>query len=319
MSSREAEGSTGGPCVGIDIGGTKIAAAVVASTGTVLARGSVTTPRTGAIDVLAAAAGLVREVTGGSAPCALGVGSPGVIDPASGTVWSASAVLPGWAGAQVVSELERRCHCPVGVDNDVRMMALGEATHGAGRGYADALYVSVGTGVGGAIWRAGRVWRGPHSTAGEIAHLLVPVDGAIPCGCGRRDHVESAASGPAIEAAYAVRTGCRRDLREIAARIEGGDSAAAGVVEQAAGVLGRALAGFVSAIDVEAVIVGGGVSLIGDSFLAPLRRALSGEVLAPLQGISVCHAELGADAPLIGAAMFAFELIDRSPVSAGAG
>ena len=77
-------------------------------------------------------------------------------------------------------------------------------------------------------------------------------------------------------------------------------------------MLGRALAGFVSAIDVEAVIVGGGVSLLGERYLAPLRRALCGEVLEPLRQISVVRAQLGTDAPLIGAAMVAFDLVDRS-------
>ena len=151
-------------------------------------------------------------MTGGAPPLALGVGAPGVIDRAAGRVVSATDVLPDWVGADVGSELERLCGCPVVVDNDVRMMAVGEALHGAGKAHGEALYVSVGTGVGGAIWRDGEVVRGPHSTAGEIAHLLVPAQGAVPCGCGRRDHVEAAASGPAIEAAHTARTGCQLEL-----------------------------------------------------------------------------------------------------------
>jgi glucokinase len=305
-------GSGDGTCVALDIGGTKIAAATVTSAGAVRARVSTSTPHTGSSAVLAAAAELVSTLTGGTPPAALGVGSPGVVDTEAGTVRSASDILPGWAGARVVAELGRRCGCPVVVDNDVRVMAVGEARLGAGRAYSDALYVSVGTGIGGAIWRGGQLWRGPHATAGEIAHLLVPAEGPVPCGCGRRDHIEAVASGPAIEAAHALRTGSAGDLRAIAEAMRDGDDVATGVVANAAGLLGRAIAGFVSGIDVEAVIVGGGVSLLGDAFITPLANALRAEVLPPLREIAVHGAHLGADAPLIGAAMIAFERLRRS-------
>jgi glucokinase len=303
-------------CVALDIGGTKIAAATVTATGAVLTRASAATPRTGATAVLAAAAELVSTVSGGSSPAVLGVGSPGVVDATSGTVRSASDVLPGWAGTRVVAELRQRCGCPVVVDNDVRAMAVGEARHGAGRTYADALYVAVGTGIGGAIWRAGQLWRGPHATAGEIAHLLVPTVGAAVCGCGRRDHIEAIASGPAIESAYAVRAGTRLGLGAIGELMREGDELAAGVVADAARLLGRTIAGFVSALDVEAVVVGGGVSELGDDFLSPLREALRAEVLPPLRGIAVLRAQLGSDAPLVGAAMLAFDQLRGSPTAA---
>ena len=215
--------------------------------------------------MIAAAAELVREMTGGAPPVVLGVGAPGVIDRTAGTVVSATDVLPGWAGADVGGEAREAVRLPRRGgqrredDGGRRGPARCRKTHG------DALYVSVGTGVGGAIWRDGQVVRGPHCTAGEIAHLLVPVKGAVVCGCGRRDHVEDAAPGPAIEAAHAARTGRRLELPDIAALIDRRDRTAIDVVEQAATVLGRALAGLVSAIDVEAVIVGGGVSLLGES------------------------------------------------------
>ncbi|MGH3586146.1 MAG: ROK family protein, partial [Pseudonocardia sp.] len=213
--------------VGVDIGGTKIAAGVVDDRGTVLRRATCPTPSAGVLDAVAALVGRLTE-----RPGPVGVAAPGVIDLASGSVRSATDTLPGWVGTPVRAELEARLGVPVRVDNDVRAMARGEAWAGAGRDHADALYVSVGTGIGGALHRGGEVVRGPHALAGEIAHLLVPVPAGFDgvCGCGRADHLEAAASGPAIERAYRHRTGRRSGLREIAASMRAGDEEAAAVI-----------------------------------------------------------------------------------------
>jgi glucokinase len=296
-------------CVGLDIGGSKIAAAVVTPNGEIVIRTRAPTPRTGAPAILDACRRLVIEVTAAHRPLAIGVASPGVVDVDRGVVISATDILPGWAGTAVGDALGCELGFPVAVDNDVRAMATGEAQHGAGRGVADAVYVSVGTGVGGAIVRKGRICRGPHATAGEIAHLLVPTTGPITCGCGRRDHVEAVASGPAIEANYARQTGRPLALREIAKRMQNGDADAGSSIRDAATLLGRALGGLVSAIDTARVVVGGGVAHIGNGFVAPLALALRAEVLTPLRDVAVVPAQLGTDAPLIGAAMLAFDLV----------
>lgn len=270
--------------MGLDIGGTKLAAGVVDGDGRLLRTCRTATPRTGGDTVLAAAAALVVQVLDGEQAAALGVGAPGVIDPVSGTVLSATDVLPGWTGTPVRAALSRSTGLPVTVDNDVRAMALGEVRAGAARGFGTVLFVSVGTGVGGAIACGGRLRRGGHGTAGEIAHLLAGRNGPIACGCGRRDHVEAVASGPAIAAA-------------------GGGAA----LEDAAAVLGRALAGLVTALDVDAVVVGGGVAQSGEAFFRPLTEALHAEVLPALREVPVLPAALGADAPVIGAAMLPVE------------
>ncbi|MFC4907940.1 ROK family protein [Actinomadura gamaensis] len=267
---------TGPRYAALDIGGTKIAAGLVAGDGTVLDRARVPTPRGGGAAVLAAAAGLLD----GLGPfTALGVGAPGVIDAATGRVVSATDVLPGWADTPVREVLAARTGRPVAVVNDVRAMAFGEASAGAGAGFHRVLHVSVGTGVGGAITTGGRLDPGAHGTAGELAHLLVPEDGPVPCGCGRRDHLEAVASGPAIAAT--------------------GDPARAGAL------LGRALAGLLAVLDPDAVVIGGGVAQLGAPFLDAVTEAVRDEALPPLRATPILPARLGTDAPLVGAALLA--------------
>ncbi|TDE18818.1 ROK family protein [Actinomadura sp. 6K520] len=265
----------------LDIGGTKLAAAVVDGEGTVVDRARVATPAGDGNAVLQAAARLLAGF--GDAPVrALGVGAPGVIDPESGRVVSATGVLPGWAGTPVREALTDLTGLPVTVVNDVRAMAYGEAHAGAGAGHHRVLHISVGTGVGGALTTGGRLEHGAHGTAGEVAHLLVPERGPVPCGCGRRDHLEAVASGPAI--------------------------AATGDAPHAGSLLGRALAGLLAVLDPDAVVVGGGVAQIGAPFLDAVTAAFRADALPPLRGTPIVPAGLGTDAPLVGAALLATAL-----------
>ena len=292
--------------LGIDIGGTKIAAGVIGPAREVRHRTRTATPRSGGSDVLRAVLDLIAEIRSSYDVAGIGVGSPGVVR--NGDVRFASDILPGWAGTAVAGPLSDATGLPVRVDNDVRVMSLAEAVSGAGVGYGRVLVASVGTGVGGALVFAGIPQRGGHGTAGEIGHLLVPGRGAIPCGCGRFDHLEAVASGPAIEAAAARRAGGPRiPLVDLAREWESGRGDRC-VLTGAATTLGRALAGLASAVDVDAVVVGGGVAQVGEPFLAPLRAAFAGSVIAPLRSVPVTGAALSTDAPLIGAA----ELLRRN-------
>jgi glucokinase len=298
--------------LGVDVGGTKVAAGLVDADGTVRAQQTRPTSRHGGGAVLAQVVELVAAVDPGRAARALGVGSPGVV--VAGAVVSASAILPGWAGTRVQAELEHRLGLPVVVDNDVNVAAFGEVGTRADLAQVDALFVSVGTGLGGALLRSGRLVHGPHGTAGEIAHLLVPATGTLPCGCGRLDHLEAVVSGPAMAAGYGARTGrTGLTLQEVAARRAAGDPAAEAVVREAATLLGRALAGLVAAVDVDAVVLGGGVAQLGEALRAPVAAAFAAEALPPLRGVPVTTATLGTAAPLVGAALLAAEL---APVAA---
>lgn len=296
--------------LGIDIGGSKIAAGVLSPAGRILGRWRRPTPRTGGAAVMAEVIDIAHTAMKTHHVTAIGVGAPGVVDTTLGRILSATDILPGWTGTEVGFLLREATGLPVTVGNDVRATALGEAHHGAGRDLTRVLVASIGTGVGGALLVEGKLQSGPHGTTGEIAHLLIPGAGLLPCGCGRRDHLESAVAGPAIQASYARRTGTTGiELPEIAHRWTHGDHEAQQAILSAASLLGRALAGFASAVDVDGLVIGGGVAQIGEPFLAPIRRAFRESVIAPLRDIPVRAAELGTDAPLIGAADMAFAIL----------
>ncbi|NED55175.1 ROK family protein, partial [Micromonospora aurantiaca] len=177
----------------LDIGGTKTTAALVTAGGEVVGRHTAPTPgRSGAAAVLDTAAGLVEKLRADApgAVRALGVGSAGVIDSASGLVLSATDVLTGWTGTDLRGDLRRRLGVPVTVINDVHAHALGEARHGAAAGYDTVLYVAVGTGVGASFVLGDTVLAGAHSAAGHAGHQPSPYAGSLACTCGGRGHLE---------------------------------------------------------------------------------------------------------------------------------
>jgi glucokinase len=307
--------------LGVDIGGTKIAVAVVeAADGTVVARRVMPTPsELGPAAVVEAAADLAARVLAAYPAAAGGVGAPGVVDAARGVVVTSTGVLPGWEGTPVAAELERRLGLPFAADNDVNAAALGEARYGAGRGLGSFLLVVVGTGLGGAIVRGGRVQRGATGTAGELGH--VPVAGAdeVRCSCGRPGHLEALVAAPGIGAAYQRATGEPGvDVRAMARRAAAGEEAAANTLRTAGEVFGRTLGGLVNAIDPEAVILGGGVMQVGEPLWAPLEAAMRAEVLPSAAGVPLRPAALGVDAGVVGAAALAHELAGSPYAAVGA-
>ncbi len=289
--------------LGIDIGGTKIAAGLVSAEGVVLRSRTARTPaREGAAAVLAQAVRLAREVCAeGGEIVACGVGSAGTID-AEGVVTHATAALPGWIGTDLRSAFSSALRLPVRVLNDVHAWALGEARFGAAAGAEDALVVTVGTGVGGAIVREGRVVRGATNSAGAIGHIPAPSPlpgrAARPrrCPCGRIGHLEAYASGPGILATFRERGGTADDL----ASMEGG--LADEVIDEAATLLGRALAGVITVLDPEIVVIGGGVARLGERLLLPLARAVGREALPGPDRVTIRPAALASAGGVVGAA-----------------
>lgn len=303
----------------LDIGGTKLAAALVTADGQVRGRRQCPTPAAeGPTAVLDAAATLLTGGAAGAAaamtpPHALGVAAAGVVDPGTGSVVSAVATLARWAGAQVGPVLSARTGLPTTVDNDVNAMGVAEARLGAARGFPSALFLAVGTGVGGAIVLNGRLWRGATFSAGEIGHIPVAL-GAGPlqdslCNCGRRGHLEAVASGPAIAARYAQRSG-RSDapsLEAVHALAQDGDRTAIEVIRETGNLLGRALGGLLNVLDVAVVVVGGGVLSLGTHLWDPLVAAARAEARPGPARAIVRRSALGVDAALVGAALLALD------------
>ncbi|NVM98932.1 ROK family protein [Arthrobacter sp. SDTb3-6] len=300
--------------VGVDLGGTKTAAGVVAADGSVLVQGQVATKnRDGGAAILDATAELVRSLVkdaagAGATVDAVGVGSAGVIDAAEGTVISATDAILGWTGTHIIAGLQERLGLPAAVINDVHAHALGEAWLGAAAGTSTSLMMAFGTGVGGSFVVNGRPLLGHHFVGGHVGHFASPLavhrGTPLPCSCGHAGHVEAVASGPAIRAAY-VRDGgsaALEDTRAVFAAAGLGDELAASVIATAARAAGQAVGGLANILDPQVVVISGGLADAGGPWWHPMERALRAELLAPLADVPVVRAALGNTAAVVGAA-----------------
>ena len=293
--------------VGVDIGGTKVFAGLVDATGRVLTRVQRRTPhRSSAPDVVAdTIVGVVEDIRVGIDVVAVGIGAAGFVD-RGGVVRFAPHL--SWRDEPLQEVLEQRIGLPVVVDNDANVTARAEMGFGSGRGYSEAVCLTLGTGIGGAVVVAGDVVRGGQGLAGEFGHMQVVPDG-LACECGQRGCWEQYSSGRAIARVGRAHGGLDGPGVTEAARV--GERWALDAFGEVGGWLGVGLAGLVSALDPEIVIVGGGLSEAGDLLLEPARRAFSARL--PGRGFrdepQIVAAELGPDAGFIGAAALARELI----------
>ncbi|MGW2652976.1 ROK family protein [Streptomyces sp. NPDC001478] len=298
--------TAGRPVVGLDLGGTKIDAALLGPDGTVLARHSRPTPaREGAAAVLDALAAAAAEVDPDRTAAALGIAAAGVIDPRTGRVTSATDSLSGWAGTPLGTGLADRTGYPVACDNDVRATAGPElaALLAEGGGHGSLLFAAIGTGVGGAVAVDGRMLHGAAGVAGHLGHVPSPEAAGLPCTCGATGHLEVIASGPGIAAHYERLTGGAVDrLETVAARAARGEAHAVTAITTGAAAAGRVLGGLANALGPDRVVVGGGVPRIGPLYGNALRDAFAQELMPPLRGLVPRAPVLGHDAAVRGAA-----------------
>lgn len=309
--------------IGVDLGGTKVAFAAVDESHQVVARDRITTP-VGPDAVLDAIVEGVRALNDGAV--AVGVGAPG---PVVDGVLTFAPNLPGF-GAPV--PIERRLNealgLPVVLENDANAGAVGEWVAGAGRGASFLLGVWLGTGVGGGLVLNGAPYRGAFGGAGEFGHLCVRQGGAV-CGCGRRGCVEAYAGRASMEQLVAVRTanGQPTLLTEIAAErgkqrltsgvwakaLARGDALATAIFDDAIEVLGAGIGAAVNLLDLDTVVVGGGVAeKLGADLVDRIAAATRPYLLAPDGPRRFVVAELGDDAGVVGAAALAGERIGAS-------
>ncbi|HRW19558.1 MAG TPA: ROK family protein [Dermatophilaceae bacterium] len=308
-----------GPVLALDIGGTKIAAAVVSAGADVGPVCRVPTPaRDGAAAVVAAVVAAGRAAlldgAGGQPPALVGIGSAGVIDPVTGTVTHATDALPGWAGTRLAQQVAAGLSAPAYAINDVHAHALGEARYGAGRGQRDVLVVAVGTGVGGALVRDGAVVVGAHAAAGHVGHVAVAAAAGLVCPCGRTGHLEALASGPGIAAAYARAVGSTSpgaapltggEVAALAAG-DGPDSAKAREVLETAGrALGQVVGGLLNVLDPDVVVLTGSVADAGEGWWDAVRAGVAEQAMDLVASTPIVPATAGSEAALLGAAAHA--------------
>jgi glucokinase len=308
--------------VGVDIGGTKIAAIRISPAGAILestVRPTPSTEQTAAMPAIEAAAAEVMD----DGVVAIGVGMAGLIDIRSGILLSTPNLA--WRNVPIADGLTEKFGLPVTVNNDATVAAWAESRLGASRGREDSLFVGVGTGIGGGILAGGRLLRGAHGFAGEIGHVIVEPDGP-PCGCGNRGCWEQVASGVAIERAgrRAVTDAPDSEIARLAGgdprratgelvtqAAQGGDDVAVAILATVGRRLGEGVAGLVNVLDPEVVVIGGGVGEAGDVLLGPLREAF----IASVEGadvrpeVPIVPAQLGNDAGAIGAALLALDAV----------
>lgn len=243
----------------------------------------------------------------GVQPVAAGVCVPGVLDEAAGVaVYSANL---GWRDLPLRALLsERLTGIPVAVGHDVRTGGLAEGRIGAGAGADHFLFVSVGTGIAGAIGTRGRVEPGAHGAAGEIGHLVVAPDGPV-CGCGQRGCLEALAGAAAIGRAWAAASGQPEATAADAARaVAAGDARATAVWRTAVDNLANGLVTALTLLDPQTVIIGGGLAEAGDTLLEPLREAVRARVsFQPLP--LIVPAALGDAAGCLGAGLLAWDQV----------
>ena len=306
--------------VGIDVGGTKIAAMRVEPDGRVAAREQVETP---AEDMAATLDAMVRVGRAVIDPhvAAVGVGAAGLVSFATGTL--AFAPNLAWRDAPITEHVGSALGLPTVTDNDANVAAWGEFRAGAGRGVQDLLLVTVGTGIGGGIVAGGRLFRGAHGFAAEIGHVIVEPGGPL-CGCGNYGCWEQVASGHAITRAGrdAAHQYPNSDIAQLAGgdpdavtgpvvteAAERGDQLAIGILGEVGRRLGEGIAGLVNVLDPELVVVGGGAVAAGDLLLEPARAGFLDAVEAAdaRPDVPIVAAKLGNDAGGVGAALLALE------------
>jgi glucokinase len=316
--------------IGVDVGGTKVAAGLVNSKGEITNHAR--TPMVAndavaglaavisAIDSVRAAANFTPELRG--LVSGIGICAPGPLCPRTGVVVNPPN-LPGWRNFPLASEVSKTCHLPVRVDNDGNAAALAEALWGAGRGHRNVFCATIGTGIGTGIVFDGRIYHGRTGAAAEGGHMSIDYRGPR-CGCGKLGCIEALASGPAIarRASEKIAAGRRSAILEqaggradrITSEMVGrayvaGDELAKEVLQETAFLLTVWLGNIVDLLEPDVIIIGGGASSMLQPFFGEIQERLpSWCVNSHSQEIPLVTAHYGADAGIAGGAALCREL-----------
>ena len=252
----------------------------------------------------------------------IGVGSPGAVNPHTGQVIGPCPNIEGWTGMEIGKNLNERLNLPIHVDNDVNAMTLAECRFGAARNSQKVVCVTVGTGIGGGVMIDGKIIHGHNFTAGELGHMTINFDGP-PCACGNNGCIEAYCSSKKITSTVKSRLennmsdifkevleGSHENLtiKKIFAALHKGDEIAIEVIRNTATYLGIGLAGIVNLLNPETVVIGGGITDGGGTFIEDVQAEIKKRAFSSATDhLSVVKAELGNDAGFIGAGLLGIE------------
>ncbi len=249
---------------------------------------------------------------------AIGLAAPGPLDPKNGIVFSAPNI-PGWINLPLRQIIADRFGLPVILGNDANLAAVGEWRYGAGHGHHNLLYMTISTGIGGGVISDDRLVLGENGLATELGHVGIMPDGPE-CSCGLKGHLEAFGSGTAIAkyVAEQLKQGVASVIPSdppptaliVSQAAEHGDPLAISAITRAGTYIGFAMANYLHIFNPSIIILGGGVSRIGDLLFTPLKAAMRERIMAPayMQNLIITTAALGDDAGLLGALALAQEL-----------
>jgi glucokinase len=304
--------------LGLDLGGTNIKWIVVEREGDewrTLERDQVATPVAAGPDAVVSRLISVGTEAKGRCPgvSTVGIGVPGLYDPAAGTTRFLVNFPGGWGGIAMAGPVGSGLGVPAFLINDARAFGLAELRLGAGRGATSMIGLTLGTGVGGVIAVDGRVVQGHDGTAGELGHQTIDPDGPW-CGCGNRGCLEAFARADQIAAACGTAT-----VEEAVVRARAGDPRAVGGLSDIGRYLGIGIANMVVVMSPDRVVIGGGIAAAADLLLGPIRDELRRRVrTTSLDDVALVAAELGTWAGAIGAAIHGAESAEATRASKAA-
>ena len=302
--------------IGIDIGGTKIAGAVVTEAGEIVAEDRLPTPSGDSEAIVDTVVAMVERLAVGHDIAAAGVAAPGFIDAQQSVVYYTPNI--SWRHEPLRERLLSRLDLAITIDNDANAAGWAEYRFGAGQKVSDMTMLTIGTGVGGAIVNQGRLFRGGFGAGAELGHMRVVPDG-LPCGCGARGCIEQYGSGRALLrmanaiadvggiglglAAVRAQKGVLSG-HDVAELIVAGDSGAIQALRELGGWIGQACASLSAVLDPQLFVIGGGVAVAGDLLLDPIRESYVANL--PARGYhpepEFTIAQLVNDAGVVGAA-----------------
>ncbi len=311
--------------IGIDLGGTSVKYGLVDTNGSIAFEQTIPTRAE------EGATALIGRLTSVVVDCLLvarkkkfkvvgvGVGTPGIVDRSFRIVLGGADNIPGWSDIALAASLEAVCGLPVSINNDANMMGLGEQQFGAARSFSDVVFLTVGTGIGGAVISNNELFGGYNNRGGELGHIPLYANG-VDCSCGGKGCLEAYASTSALVDKYrnrVIEKGINQtdnvDGRFIINLYKKGDSLATQVLEEHWRDLGHGIAGLVNIFSPQRVVVGGGIVEAGDFYIQRLDSYFRRFVMPDCSNHTVlCAAELGNKAGMLGAAQWAFSRIAQA-------